>query len=167
MCLGSAGTLVHWAEVNVRRPGWPEHTRLHGAAGPGRLRCELQVLSCARVRLGRRAAAKGWRGEEAWEAVVELRTGRTHQARPALPRACRAELDARLNLRWQSLRSQLCIHSSGQSLSEHRIVISIDPGLAAWACSPPTPCAWGRATAGLLRRALQPAACPPLGRATS
>ena len=83
----------------MRRRGWPEHTRLYGEAGPGRLRCELVVLSCARVRLGRGAAAAGWLEEEAWEAVVELRTGRTHQARPATLSACETELDAHLLVR--------------------------------------------------------------------
>ena len=95
---------MHWAEVNVRRPGWPEHTRLYWEAGPGRLRCELAVLSCARVRLGRSAAVAGWLEEEAWEAVVELRTGRTHQVRPATLSARDAELDAYLLVWWPGMR---------------------------------------------------------------
>jgi len=74
-----AGVLAHWAAVQTRAPGWPQHTALFDAAGPGRAYCELAVLSVGPAALGRRAAAAGWRGAAAWEAVVELRTGRTHQ----------------------------------------------------------------------------------------
>ena len=76
-----AGVLAHWAAVQTRAPGWPQHTALFNATGPGRVYCELAVLSVGPAALGRRAAAVGWRGA-AWEAVVELRTGRTHQVEP-------------------------------------------------------------------------------------
>ncbi|KAK9831405.1 hypothetical protein WJX81_002433 [Elliptochloris bilobata] len=85
------GTLVHWAAVGTRRLGWPDHTLLHADSAPGRLRCELEVLTRERVRLGPGAAAAGWAPAEAWEAVVELRTGRTHQIRAQLA-ACGAPL---------------------------------------------------------------------------
>ncbi len=70
---------MHWAVVRTRLPGWPEHTVVHADAAPGRLHCELVVLRCGRVRLGGAAAAAGWPETEAWESVIELRTGRTHQ----------------------------------------------------------------------------------------
>ena len=127
---------MHYAEVNVRRPGWPEHTRLHKGAGPGRLRCELEVLRCVHVRLGRGAAAAGWREEAGWEAVVELRSGRTHQARPARLSACRAQLDAGVLLRVAC--AVTCLRSAAELRKPVRAPLQKvhHAGLAAWMFSP-------------------------------
>jgi hypothetical protein len=69
---------VHHVMVGVRRQGLPAHTAVLPDQAPGSARCELEVLSCARMALGPAARALGW-PEAAWEALLVLRTGRTHQ----------------------------------------------------------------------------------------
>lgn len=75
---GGAGPLVHHVMVGVRSKGLPAHTAVLPEQAPGSARCELEVLAAARVTLNPAARALGW-PEAAWEALLVLRTGRTHQ----------------------------------------------------------------------------------------
>ena len=72
------GTLVHHVTVGVREKGLPTYTRVHASEVPGSLRCELEVLSVEGVQLGPTAQSLGW-PKEAYESLIHLKTGRTHQ----------------------------------------------------------------------------------------
>ena len=77
-----AGTLVHHATVGIREKGLPTYTLVHGSEVKGSVRCELEVLSTERVALNSSAQALGW-PETAYESLIHLKTGRTHQVRAA------------------------------------------------------------------------------------
>ena len=76
------GPLVHHLSIATRRPRAPAFSVAHDAPVPGSLPCELRVLEVAEVALTG-AGAQQW-GPAAWECVVELVTGRTHQIRAQL-----------------------------------------------------------------------------------
>ena len=73
-----AGTLVHHVTTGVRRKGLPTYTEVHAAEVEGSARCKLEVLDTRQVHLGPAARALGW-PETAWESLLRLHTGRTHQ----------------------------------------------------------------------------------------
>ena len=101
-----AGALVHHVLPGVRRQGLPAHTAVLPDEAPGSVRCELEVLEARSVKLGPAARALGW-PETAWEGLLVLRTGRTHQViRPVDCMLCHAV--------W--LSAQACIASIGLSL---------------------------------------------------
>ena len=75
-----AGALVHHVTVGVRRKGLPTYTEVHGRQIEGSVRCDLDVLCAQRVAVGPAARALGW-PEHAWESLIRLGTGRTHQVR--------------------------------------------------------------------------------------
>ena len=72
---------MHHATVGVRRPRLPTYTQVHGAPVEGSLRCDLHVLDAARIAVGPAARALGWPAH-AWESLLRLGTGRTHQVCP-------------------------------------------------------------------------------------
>lgn len=80
--LVGAGTLVHHATVGIREKGLPTYTLVHGTEVKGSVRCELEVLSTEHVALNSSARALGW-PETAYESLIHLKTGRTHQVRAA------------------------------------------------------------------------------------
>ena len=80
-----AGTLVHHATVGIREKGLPTYTLVHATEVKGSVRCELEVLSTERVALNSSARALGW-PETAYESLIHLKTGRTHQVRAAWSR---------------------------------------------------------------------------------
>lgn len=83
-CHTSAGPMVHHVTLNAKEPGLPPHTHVHGAPVEGSLRCELEVLQVTRLAAqDLPAALQPYFHEQAWEAELALRTGRTHQARPS------------------------------------------------------------------------------------
>jgi hypothetical protein len=67
--------------VAKRQVRLPSHTIAHDAPRPDSARCELRVLEVRRVELTG-AAAQRW-GPAAYECLLELLTGKTHQVRPA------------------------------------------------------------------------------------
>ena len=69
---------MHHVLLGVRRKGLPAHTQVLPDQAPGSVRCELEVLDTRSVRLGPAASALGW-PEAAWEGLLVLRSGRTHQ----------------------------------------------------------------------------------------
>lgn len=72
-----AGPLVHHLSVSKRQAGLPFYTIAHDAPAPDSARCELRVLEVGRVGLAG-AAAERW-GPSAYECLLELITGKTHQ----------------------------------------------------------------------------------------
>jgi hypothetical protein len=77
-----AGKLVHHATVGIREKGLPTYTLVHATEVKGSVRCELEVLGTERVALNTSSQALGW-PETAYESLVHLKTGRTHQVRAA------------------------------------------------------------------------------------
>ena len=69
---------MHYLSVSKRAAGLPFHTIAHEEPAPDAARCELRVLGVERVALAGEAAAR-W-GPEAHECLLELITGKTHQA---------------------------------------------------------------------------------------
>ena len=78
--LNPAGVLEHHVTVGVRRKGMPTYTQVHGGQVDGSLACHLDVLRAERVAVGPAARALGWPAH-AWESLLRLGTGRTHQVR--------------------------------------------------------------------------------------
>ncbi|GAB4822393.1 hypothetical protein N2152v2_009439 [Parachlorella kessleri] len=76
------GPLVHYLSVSKRQPGLPSHTIAHEEQQPGSARCELRVLQVREVQLTGTAAQR-W-GASAYEGLLELITGKTHQIRAQL-----------------------------------------------------------------------------------
>ena len=74
----ATGTLVHHVTVGVREKGLPTYTLVHATELPSSVRCELEVLRVEAVQLGPTAQALGW-PKEAYESLIHLKTGRTHQ----------------------------------------------------------------------------------------
>jgi hypothetical protein len=77
------GTLRHHISVERRQQGLPGFTVAHDAPVPASLPAGLVVLQAAPVQLSAAAAAR-WGAEWAYECVIELLTGRTHQIRTQL-----------------------------------------------------------------------------------
>lgn len=72
-----AGLLEHFLKLNQRRQGRAACTTVHADAFEGGRPSQLVVLEVRQVRLCG-TAAESW-GPTAFEAFIELRTGRTHQ----------------------------------------------------------------------------------------
>lgn len=81
--LPPTGALVHYVTVGKREKGLPTHTEVHDSAVDGSQRCELEVLSVRSVQLAPCAMALGW-PSSAFESLILLKTGRTHQIRAQL-----------------------------------------------------------------------------------
>ena len=64
--------------TGVREKGLPTYTLVHASQEKGSLRCELEVLSVQQVELSASVQALGW-PETAYESLIHLKTGRTHQ----------------------------------------------------------------------------------------
>ncbi|BDA46168.1 probable mitochondrial RNA pseudouridine synthase Rpusd4 [Coccomyxa sp. Obi] len=77
------GASVHYVTVGKREKGLPAHTEVHKSAVEGSQRCELEVLSVQCVQLAPCAMALGW-PSSAFESLILLKTGRTHQIRAQL-----------------------------------------------------------------------------------
>lgn len=78
----AVGRLIHYMMVGQRGPGEPAHTVICEGDQPASLYAELVVLKVEKVQLTGEALSS-W-GEEAYEALIELKTGRTHQIRAQL-----------------------------------------------------------------------------------
>lgn len=78
----AVGRLIHYMMVGQRGPGEPAHTVICEGDQPASLYAELVVLKVEKVQLTGEAL-DSW-GEEAYEALIELKTGRTHQIRAQL-----------------------------------------------------------------------------------
>jgi len=84
MCCGSqaarqaadAGKLIHHI-TQEQVKGQPAHSQVHDSPVPGSQCCLLDVLDVRPVKVVHEVAAK-W-GPVAYEALLELQTGRTHQ----------------------------------------------------------------------------------------
>ncbi|GMH42683.1 hypothetical protein BSKO_10602 [Bryopsis sp. KO-2023] len=76
------GRLIHYMMVGQRGPGEPAHTVICEGDEPASLYAELVVLRVNRVKLTGEAE-EAW-GSEAFETLIELKTGRTHQIRAQL-----------------------------------------------------------------------------------
>lgn len=72
-------SLVHYVKVGQRGPGEPAHTIICGGDEPESLRAELIILNVERINL--QGQAKDIWGSTAYETLIELKTGRTHQIR--------------------------------------------------------------------------------------
>ena len=75
--------MVHHVTLNTRQPGGPPHTKVHHE-GPiaGSLRCELEVLEVQPIPAADlpQGLREHWpSADPAWESLLVLRTGRTHQ----------------------------------------------------------------------------------------
>lgn len=74
-----AGPLLHYLSVAKRQAGLPFHTIAHDQPTPDSSPCELHVLQVEQVALTGQAAER-W-GPTAYECLLELITGKTHQVR--------------------------------------------------------------------------------------
>eukprot|EP00803_Ostreobium_quekettii_P008954 evm.model.scf_2596.4 EVM.evm.TU.scf_2596.4 scf_2596:15058-16225(+) len=77
------GTMVHSLEVGRREEGEPAHTVACDPTNPRAARCELEVLSVREVALGDAGVVSG----RAFESMIALKTGKTHQIRAQLAAA--------------------------------------------------------------------------------
>ena len=82
----AAGPMVHYLKANQRLRGRASYTGIHSDDSQGAQHSELDVLDVCRVELTGTAAAE-W-GQTAFESLIELKTGRTHQVL-CLPRTLR------------------------------------------------------------------------------
>lgn len=78
--------MKHYATLNHREPGGPPHTHIHAHGSvPGSLYCELEVLQSEQLSVQDLPVGlqQSWPAPRAWESLLLLRTGRTHQVQAA------------------------------------------------------------------------------------
>lgn len=69
--------MQHFIKTGEHTKGQPSHSTLATGPGPGVQHCSLEILQVQPVTL-HAAAAADW-GPTAYESLLELHTGRTHQ----------------------------------------------------------------------------------------
>lgn len=69
--------MQHYIKTGEHTKGQPVHSIVASGPGPGVQHCSLEILQVQPVSLSAAAAAK-W-GPVAYESLLELHTGRTHQ----------------------------------------------------------------------------------------
>ena len=81
------GRLVHNVSTNTEHKGSATYTAIVSPSAPGALKCELDIISVAKVPLGPKPmAGEDWEnwGSSGFEVRIRLLTGRTHQIRAQL-----------------------------------------------------------------------------------